>query len=76
MYMYLHTLYMRAAKVQASLHISAGSPEPSLLDNAKTKLSCTASIIFSNEWTIVFLTDSFRGYLDVNFALFMSIHVL
>ena len=54
MYMYLHTLYMRAAKVQASLHISAGSPEPSLLDNAKTKLSCTAFIIFSNEWTIVF----------------------
>ena len=54
MYMNLHTLYMRTAKVQASLHISAGSPEPSLLDNAKTKLSCTASIIFSNEWTIVF----------------------
>ena len=32
---------MLAAKAMASLHICAGSPEPSLLDNAKTiNFSC------------------------------------
>ena len=34
-FIYIHTLCMRAANALASLHICAGSPEPSLLENAK-----------------------------------------
>ena len=43
---YSHTLYMRAAKAQASLHICADSSEPLLLSDAfSTEISCTGTYI-------------------------------